>query len=123
MTPHHERNHPSTDTHPPVHRSHFSSLSPSSLEVQRILRPCGITNIWAGQLLDDCLCVLMMHGDVLNGEVARRVNERFGCNLEAGDVAEWYEAVEGKAEGSWEWFNGKGEDDVEVRAILAKFGL
>lgn len=104
-------------------RLHFSSLEVSSLEVQRILRHCGITGIWAGQLMEDYLCVLMMHGDVLDGEVARRVNKKFGCNLEAEEIKQWYDTAQGQAEGSWGWFNGKPDDDVEVRVILNHCGL
>ncbi|KAA6414383.1 MAG: hypothetical protein FRX48_01132 [Lasallia pustulata] len=39
--------------------THFSSLAVSSLEVQRILRHCGITGIWPGQLMEDYVCVLI----------------------------------------------------------------
>ena len=67
--------------------------------------------------------MLMMHGDILDGEVVRRVNNKFGCNLEAEEIKRWYEAVEGQMEGSWGWLNGKADDDVEVRVILAHCGL
>ena len=50
--------------------------------------------------MEDYVCVLMMHGDILDGEVARRVNKELGCTLEAEQIKRWYEAVEGKVEGS-----------------------
>lgn len=73
--------------------------------------------------MEDYLCVLMMYGDILDGEVARRVNKKFGCDLEAEVIKRWYEAVEGKMEGSWGWFSDKADDDVEVRVILTHCGL
>ena len=67
--------------------------------------------------------MLMMHGDVLDGEVARRVNEELGCTLEAEQIKRWYEAVEDQLEGNCGWFNGKADDDAEVRFILSCCGL
>lgn len=65
----------------------------------------------------------MMHGHILDGEVARRVNEKFGCHLEAAEIRRWYDAVQGHVEGSWGWFNAKADDDVEVEVILTHCGL
>lgn len=93
------------------------------MPVQRVLRSCGLRRLWFGQAEEDALAVLLQHGELLDGEIARRVTKRFGCECSEKMVRYWYERNVRSEEGSWAWFEGKDASDVEVKRILREFGL
>ncbi|MCJ1301074.1 hypothetical protein MMC08_003873 [Hypocenomyce scalaris] len=103
--------------------SHYSNLSSKSLEVQRVLRACSLTDLWFGQLEEDRLAVLLQYGELLDAEVARRLSVRFDYEVEEEMVRWWYERNVGSADGSWGWFDGRADGDAEVAAVLGEFRL
>lgn len=104
-------------------RRYFAGLTARAVVVQKVLRGCGRRELWAGQAAEDALAVLVLYGGLGDGEVARRVSERFGVECSEEMVGFWRGVNVGGREGSWAWFQGKGAGDGEVRAVLEAFGL
>lgn len=69
------------------------------------------------------MAVLLLHSDLDDAEIARRLSEKFEGECSEKLVRWWYRKNVRSELGSWAWFEGKGKEDAEVKRVLGVFGL